>query len=107
MAPPPVPLPVPPTPPLPPATPIAVIIDAPVSQSPASLVGALQGRVAQLLNDLLTRGVSTPVKLTAPSPKTPYRGADAELLRLQEEVIRLALEALGTAPPAKTPPPPK
>ena len=84
---------------------IATAIDAPVSASPASIVGALQGRVAQLLSDLLTRGVRTPVKLTAPATKTPYRGPDAELLRLQEEVISLALEALGTAPPTKTPPP--
>lgn len=103
----------PPLPALPPPVPtapspvISTVLDAPVSQSPASLVGALQGRVAQLLNDLLTRGVRTPVKLTAPATKTPYRGADAELLRLQEEVIGLALEALGTAPPAKTQPPPK
>lgn len=103
----------PPLPALPPPVPtapspvIATVLDAPVSQSPASLVGALQGRVAQLLSDLLTRGVRTPVKLTAPATKTPYRGADAELLRLQEEVIGLALEALGTAPPAKTQPPPK
>ncbi len=84
---------------------MATVLDAPASQTPASLVGALQGRVAQLLGDLLTRGVRTPVKLTAPATKTAYRGADAELLRLQEEVIALALEALGTAPPAKTPPP--
>jgi hypothetical protein len=103
----------PPTLALPPPVPtapspvIATVLDAPVSQSPASLVGALQGRVAQLLSDLLTRGVRTPVKLTAPATKTPYRGADAELLRLQEEVIALALETLGTAPPAKTPPPPQ
>ena len=90
----------------PPSPVIATVVDAPLS-SPAGLVGALQGRVAQLLNDLLTRGVRTPVKLTAPATKTPYRGADAELLRLQEEVIGLALEALGTAPPVKTQPPPK
>ena len=97
----------PPLPALPPAPPaasssvIATPLDAPVSQSPASLVGALQGRVVQLLSDLLSRGVRTPVKLTAPETTTPYRGTDAELLRLQEEVIRLALEALGTAPPPK------
>ena len=104
----PLPLPnLPPPVPTPPSPVMATVLDAPVSQSPASLVGALQGRVAQLLSDLLTRGVRTPVKLTAPATKTPYRGADAELLRLQEEVIGLALEALGTAPPAKTQPPPK
>lgn len=106
--PPPLPLPhLPPPVPPPPSPVMATVLDAPVSQSPASLVGALQGRVAQLLGDLLTRGVRTPVKLTAPATKTPYRGADAELLRLQEEVIGLALEALGTAPTAKTQPPPK
>ena len=101
----------PPLPALPPPAPaapspvIATVLDAPVSQSPASLVGALQGRVAQLLSDLLARGVRTPVKLNAPATKTQYRGADAELLRLQEEVIGLALEALGTAPAARTQPP--
>lgn len=100
--PPPLPAPLPPAPP--PSPVIATVLDAPTSQTPASLVGALQGRVAQLLTDLLSRGVRTPVKLTAPATKTPYRGADAELLRLQEEVIALALEALGTAPPPKTQP---
>ncbi|HYB94696.1 MAG TPA: multiheme c-type cytochrome [Vicinamibacterales bacterium] len=94
-----------PPPPPPPASPvISTAVDASASLSPASLVGALQGRVAQLLNDLLSRGVRTPVKLSPPATKTPYRGPDAELLRLQEEVIALALEALGTAPPPKSPP---
>lgn len=86
---------------------IATMVDAPAVPTPAGLVGALQGRVAQLLSDLLNRGVRTPVKLSAPVTKTPYRGPDAELLRLQEEVIALALEALGTAPPVKAVPPPK
>lgn len=99
LLPPPAPSPVAPT--------ITTAVDAPEVQTPAGLVGALQGRVAQLLSDLLNRGVRTPVKLTAPVTKTPYRGPDAELLRLQEEVIALALEALGTAPPVKTVPPPK
>ena len=99
-APPPLPA-LPPAPPPPPASVIATVVDAPASPTPASLVGALQGRIAQLLSDLLSRGVRTPVPLTVPATKTPYRGADAELLRLQEEVIALALEALGTAPPPK------
>jgi hypothetical protein len=103
----------PPLPALPPPTPapsapvMATVLDAPASQTPASLVGALQGRIAQLLNDLLSRGVRTPVRPAAPAATAPYRGPDAELLRLQAEVIALALEALGTAPPPKTPPPPK
>ena len=102
-----------PLPALPPAAPapaapvIATVLDAPPSQTPASLVGALQGRIAQLLSDLLSRGVRTPVRPTTPAAGGSYRGADAELLRLQAEVIALALEALGTAPPPKTPPPPK
>ena len=87
-------------PPPPPPSPV-IALDSAVPPSPAALVGAVQGRVAQLLTDLLTRGVRTPVKLTAPATKTPYRGADAELLQLQEEVIALALEALGTNPPPK------
>jgi hypothetical protein len=103
----------PPPPALPPALPpppapvIATVIDAPASPSPASLVSALHGRIAQLLSDLLSRGVRAPVAPPASATKVPYRGADAELLRLQEEVIALALEALATAPPVKTPPPPK
>lgn len=97
-----------PSPPAIPAAPvITTTVDAPASATPASLVGALQGRVAQLLSDLLTRGVRTPVKLTAPATSAPYRGPDAELLRLQEEVIALALEALGTAPAPKPARPPQ
>jgi hypothetical protein len=86
---------------------IATMLDAPVSQTPASLVGALQGRIAQLLGDLLSRGVRTPVRPVTRAAAAPYRGADAELLHLQAEVIALALEALGTAPPPKTQAPPK
>ena len=97
-----------PSPPAIPAAPvITTTVDAPASATPASLVVALQGRVAQLLSDLLTRGVRTPVKLTAPATSAPYRGPDAELLRLQEEVIALALEALGTAPAPKPARPPQ
>jgi hypothetical protein len=40
------------------------------------------------------------VRVVPPERRTEYRGADAELLRLQEEVLALAIEALGTAPPA-------
>jgi hypothetical protein len=45
--------------------------------------------------------------VTPPERKTVYRGADAELLRLQDEIIALALEALGTAPAPKAAPPPQ
>jgi hypothetical protein len=48
--------------------------------------------------------VSAPTPVTPPKPKTVYRGPDADLLRLQEEVIALALEALGTKPAPKPAP---
>jgi hypothetical protein len=67
-------------------------------RTPAGMVASVQGRLAALLQALLVRGARTPVRVTPPERPTVYRGADAELLRLQEEVIALALEALGTAP---------
>jgi Cytochrome c554 and c-prime len=67
-------------------------------RSPAAAVAAVQGRAIALLDALLRRSARAPIRVTPPEPKTVYRGADAELLRLQEEVLRLALEALGTAP---------
>jgi hypothetical protein len=88
-----VPEPVPPQPP-------------PIPKSPAALVAEVQGRAIALLDALLRREARTPVRVTPPPRTTPYRGADAELLRLQEEVLALALEALGTAP-AKAAPQPK
>ena len=69
--------------------------------TPAGIVASLQGR-SRVLDDLLRAGATTPGRVTPPARKTLYRGADAELLRLQDEVIALALEALGTPPPAKT-----
>jgi len=71
--------------------------------TPAGIVAAVQGRVAALLDRLLGVGVSAPVAVTPPQRKTVYRGPDADLLRLQEEVIALALEALGSKPAPKTP----
>jgi hypothetical protein len=61
-------------------------------------VAAVQGRLAAIISQLLTRGVSAPIRLPAQPNAVRYRGADAELLRLQEDVLRLAIEALGRAP---------
>jgi hypothetical protein len=36
-----------------------------------------------------------------PARRQVYRGPDAELLRLQDEVIRLAIDALAAAPPKR------
>jgi Cytochrome c554 and c-prime len=98
----------PPTPAAPPTPPeVAAPAGAPVPEtpppsalprSPAAAVAAVQGRALALLDALLRRDARAPIRVTPPEPKTTYRGADAELLRLQEEVLRLALEALGTAP---------
>jgi hypothetical protein len=70
--------------------------------TPAGLVSAIQGRIAALLDDLLTKGARVPVPVTPPRPKTTYRGTDTDLLRLQDEIISLALEALRSPPPPKT-----
>ena len=72
--------------------------------TPAGIVASIQGRVAALLDRLLGSGVTTPNRVTPPARKTVYRGPDADLLRLQEEVIALAIEALGTAPAPKAAP---
>ena len=76
---------------------------ATLPSTPAGIVAAVQGRIAALLDRLLGAGVSAPTPVTPPERKTVYRGPDADLLRLQEEVIALALEALGSKPAAKTP----
>jgi hypothetical protein len=62
-------------------------------------VAAVQGRVIVLLDSLLRRDARAVVRI-APPPPTAYKGPDAELLKLQEEVLALALESLATAPPA-------
>jgi Cytochrome c554 and c-prime len=69
--------------------------------TPAGIVASIQGRLVALLDNLLDKGVRTPKPVVPPTRKTVYRGADADLLRLQEEVIALALEALGAPPAAK------
>ena len=85
-------------------------IPAPAAVAPQSrtaIASAIQGRVVGLLYSLLSQGARMPVRLVPPAANLSYRGADAELLQLQREAIALALEALATAPPAKTQPPPK
>jgi len=70
--------------------------------SPAAAVAAVQGRALALLDALLRRGGRAPVRVTPPEKKTDYKGPDADLLRLQDDVLSLAIEALRTAPPAAT-----
>jgi hypothetical protein len=73
-------------------------------QSPAAAVAAVQGRAIAMLDSLLRRGSRVPARVTPPARKTEYRGPDADLLRLQDDVLSLAIEALGTAPAASKPP---
>ena len=94
------PAPPPPPPPPRPKPETVVVIDQPppLPPSPAAIVATIQGRAVSLLDRLLRREGRAPVRVTPPQPTIEYRGADAELLRLQQEILALALDALGTAP---------
>jgi hypothetical protein len=95
------------------APPSATIVTTPVPQpqpmtmpvavlalplSPSAAVAAVQGRLIAMIDSLLRRDARTPVRLSPPAPSA-YHGPDAELLRLQDEVLSLAIESLA-APPA-------
>jgi len=71
--------------------------------SPAAAVAAVQGRAIALIDALLRRGGRAPVRVTPPEKKADYKGPDADLLRLQDDVLSLAIEALRTAPPSAKP----
>ena len=43
------------------------------------------------------------MRVTPPETKSDYKGPDADLLRLQDDVLSLAIEALRTAPPSPKP----
>jgi len=60
---------------------------------PAADAAALRGEAIQAVEKALRAGARTP---GAPDPLKPgeYSGPDGELLRLQDEVLALALEAL-------------
>ncbi|HEY6547777.1 MAG TPA: hypothetical protein VI589_07715, partial [Vicinamibacteria bacterium] len=60
---------------------------------PVAEAVALRGEAVLLLEKLLRAGARTP---KAPEPARPaeYSGPDSELLRLQDEVLALAFEAL-------------
>jgi hypothetical protein len=79
-----------------PLPPIAVLA---LPLSPSAAVAAVQGRVVMLLDSLLRRDARAVVHITPPPP-VRYQGPDAELLRLQDEVLALAIESLATAPAA-------
>jgi hypothetical protein len=92
-------LPIQPVLPIPPSIPVAVLA---MPLSPSAAVAAVQGRLIAMLDSLLRRDARAVVKI-APPPPAAYAGPDAELLRLQDEVLSLALESLATPPAAKKP----
>jgi hypothetical protein len=63
-------------------------------------IAELRGKGAELLGRLLRAGARAPA-LPAPARPQEFQGRDSELLRLQDEVLALALEALRRpdAPP--------
>jgi hypothetical protein len=80
-------------------TPVAPAAPA-VPETPAARTASLQGRLIAWLEQL----VAGPTQLSvAPPParQQVYKGPDAELLRLQDDVIRLAIEALAAPPPKR------
>ncbi len=74
------------------------IVADPLPRTPAAVVGAVQGRLISLLGQLLSRNATTAVQVIPEEDLPGYSGADAALLRLQQEVIALALEALRQPP---------
>jgi hypothetical protein len=71
-------------------------------------VALVQGRLIELLTDMLKRGATVPVRdATPPPPLASYTGPDAALLQLQRDAIALALEALSAPPPAPSKPQPR
>jgi hypothetical protein len=68
----------------------------PVAQGPRSAtarVAEARGDAAVVLTRLLRQGARAP-NLPPASPPLEFKGPDGELLRLQDEALALALEAL-------------
>ncbi len=92
----------PPTPMAPPLVPptepasAAMASGAPVA--PKAPLAALRGRAVSVVDGLLKSKGAGQVVLPAPAPPREYAGADGELLRLQDEVLYLALDALRKKP---------
>jgi len=80
-----------------PVDPQLQVVDS-LPPTPAAVVAAVQGRLVTVLRLLLNRGATSPRRITPPEDAVPYSGADAQLLRLQQEIIALALEALSKPP---------
>lgn len=93
VAPPPVPVPVP--------LPTLATPPEPPTGGPLSAAAAARGRVLRTLAEAIRQGKTVPLG-PIPTP-APYDGPDAELLRLQDEVLQLSREALASPPKEKKP----
>jgi hypothetical protein len=82
---------------LPPAVESAAVGGKLAARPPAADVAALRGQAAQLLERLLRAGARAP-GAAAPARPAEFPGPDGELLRLQDEALALALEALRGGP---------
>jgi len=70
----------------------------PTPPSPELRVSELKGKGASVLERLLRQGARAP-DLPPPAKPVEFAGPDSELLRLQDEVLALALEALRRPKP--------
>src|SRR5262245_6160266 len=76
--------------------------------SVSASVAQVQGRLIELLTEMLQRGATVPVRTGTPPPNLAgYTGPDAALLQLQRDAIGLALDILGSPPAAPAPAKPK
>jgi hypothetical protein len=76
--------------------------------SVSASLARVQGRLIEVLTEMLQRGTTVPVRTGTPPPTlAPYEGPDRALLELQREAIALAMEILGAPPasPARSAPP--
>lgn len=84
---------------------MSAAVNAPATGSVSASVAMLQGRLIELLTQMLQRGATVPVRTGTPPPAlAPYSGPDAALLQLQRDAIALALEVLGSPPAAPAKP---
>jgi cytochrome c554/c'-like protein len=97
------PRPAPPPPPPPPAVPAPTAAATPPPTPPPAALPAkprgpaeVRGRAALVLADLIRQ--KKKLDLPKPAPPAEFAGPDGELLRLQDEVLALALETLRRAP---------
>jgi hypothetical protein len=87
--------------PQPPVAAVKPVAPAPAETGPRSKtaqIAELRGRAAGVLERLLRAGARTP-SAPAPARPTEFKGPDGELLRLQDEALALALEALRRPTP--------